>query len=214
MDQTTAPESNKPVQATRSPKTKSPTPMEGAAAMVQVLQEFTLMPFHALAEERNQSVRSLAQELTGLSRARIARGNLDAVRPSRQKKIEVHQQQLLVDHFKDNPEALERVRMHIAASPRTRSGADAPWAGLIHGFEHFPAHPLPQSKAAALVVDELVEALMNACQAGDLATFRGTLVKHFEYHDMAIRVLAPMPILATCESATEPWQTTFGRRQA
>lgn len=222
MDQTTAPESNKPAQATRSPKTTPPTPMEGAAAMARVLREFTLMPLLALAEGRNLSVRSLVQEVTGLSRARIASGNLDAVRPSTQKKIEVHQQQLLVDHFKDNPEALERVRMHIAASPRTRSGADAPWAGLIHGFEHFPAHPLPQSKAAALVVDELVEALMNACQAGDLATFRGTLVNHFEYHGMAIRVgkepvtepAAPSDLAAMRALEDWPQTTQLTRRLA
>jgi len=159
----------------------------GAAAVVQMLQAFTLLPFHAVAEGRNQSVRSTLAELTGLSKARIAKGHLDAVRPSTQRKIDKHLQGWLETKL-DDPEALAYTHEKIATLPRTHSGKNALWAGWMHSFEFPPELLLPISKAVALAVDELVEELLKACLDDDLSKFKRAWLDYVGRHGLAARI--------------------------
>lgn len=172
--------------ATKTRKAKGP-PAQGAAAVAQVLQALALMPLHMLAEGRNQSIRSLLHDVTGLSKARISNGNIDVVRPSTLKKINQHQQLWLEDHLAD-PEALAYARKQIATAPQTRSGMYASWAGWMHQLEVLPEIPLPISKAVGLAIDELLEALLAACRDDDLAEFKQILLSHIEHHGVAVRV--------------------------
>ena len=180
---TKAPKLSKTCEATKKTKPL----VLGAAAVTQILNAFTLMPLHALAEGRNQSVRSLLQDLTGLSKARIAKGNLDSIRPSTQQKIDKHLQQWL-EHELNDPEATSQVRERVATAPLTRSGANAPWGGWVHMFQHLPELPLPISTVVALEVDELVESLLKACRSDDLSQFKQAWLNHIESHGLAVRI--------------------------
>ena len=190
---------------------KNKPPVQGATAVAQALEVFALLPLHALAEGRNQSCRSLLQELTGLSKARIAKGHLDVVRPSTQQKIERHLQDWLEKEL-DDPDALARHREKVATSPSTRSGRHAPWAGWIQIFEFLPLLPLPISKAVALQVDDLVEVLLTACRANDLPSFKQTWLDHLEYHGLAVRIpdepfALPVPLVELeMFQAMESWE--------
>lgn len=167
--------------------------MQGAAAVAQKLQALSLMPIFALAEGRDQSVPSLLRDMTGLSKARIAKGNLDAVRPSTKAKMDQHLEHMLVQQFQNNPEGLKELRNKIAVAPNTASGSPAVLASWMHQFEFLPAIPLPTTKAVALTIDELLEALLAACGAGDLQRFKQILQAHFQHHGAAVRVCdAPM----------------------
>ena len=75
-------------------------------AVTRRLQALSLMPLHGLAEGRNQSIPSLLHEVTGLSKARISKGNLDAIRPSTQAKVDRHLEELLQEQFKGQREYL------------------------------------------------------------------------------------------------------------
>ena len=197
---------------TRGSNAKKPS-VQGAADVTQVLTAFALMPLHMLAEGRNQSIRSLLHDLTGLSKARISQGNLDAVRTSTLKKIEEHQQRLLEDQLTD-PDALDNVRELVATAPQTQSGMLAPLAGWIHQLEVLPEIPLAISKAVALTMDELVEALLAACRDDDLAQFKQTLLRHMEHHGAAVQIGdEPGAELATASHlaqlrALEDWSQT------
>ena len=198
--------------ATRTSKVKRPT-AQGVAAVTQVLEALALMPLHGLAEGRNQSIPSLLHDLTGLSKARISKGHIDAVRPSTLKKIDEHQQRWLEDHLAD-PDALAYARKQIATAPQTRSGMHASLAGWMHQLEVLPEIPLPISKAVGLTIDELLEALLAACREDDLATFKQILLRHIEHHGAAVRVgEEPATELATESDlakllALEDWSQT------
>lgn len=167
-------------------KTKRP-PAQGAAAVTQVLEALALMPLHMFAEGRNQSIRSLLHDLTGLSKARISKGDIDAVRPSTLRKIDEHQQRWLEDYLED-PEALADARKKMEATPQTKSGMYAPWASWMHQLEVLPEIPLPISKAVGLTIDELIEALIAACREDDLTKFKQILLSHIKYHGSAVRI--------------------------
>lgn len=164
---------------------------------MQVLEAFALMPLHMLAEGRNQSILSLLHDLSGLSKARIANGNLDSIRPSTRKKMHEHQQRWLKEYLAD-AEALAYARNKIATTPQTRSRMHASLASWMHQFEILPEIPLPLSKAVGLTMDELLEALLAACRNDDLVEFKQILLRHVEYHGAAVRVEdEPGPELAT-----------------
>ena len=162
-------------------------PVHAATAARQVLESFALIPLHMLAEGRNQTIPSLLHDLTGLSKARISNGNIDAVRPSTLKKMDEHQQRWLEKRL-DDPEALAYAHEKIATTPQTKSGKYAPWAGWVHQLETLPEVPLPMSKAVALTIDELVEALVAACHEDDLATFKQTMLSHIERHGSEVSI--------------------------
>lgn len=177
--------------ATREPrvsKTRRGTKQsaQGAAAVVQVLNAFALLPLHAIAEGRNQSIPSLLHDLTGLSKARISQGNLDDLRPSTQNKIHEHQRRWLEAKLAD-PQAASRAQESMATAPRTRSGGHAPWAGWMHQFEFLPEMTLPISKAVGLALDELLDELLAACRDDDLAKFKQGLLRHIELHGAVVR---------------------------
>lgn len=119
-------------------------PVHAATAARQVLESFALIPLHMLAEGRNQTIPSLLHDLTGLSKARISNGNIDAVRPSTLKKMDEHQQRWLEKRL-DDPEALAYAHEKIATTPQTKSGKYAPWAGWVHQLETLPEVPLPEA---------------------------------------------------------------------
>lgn len=159
-----------------------------SASVAQMLEGLSLLPLHSLAENRGQSMRSLLQDMTGLSKGRIAKGKLDDLRPSTRQKIAAHQQQWLEDTFKDRPEQLVRVQANIAASPTLGNGKVAVLATWVHQFEHSPEFVLPVSKAVALVVDEVLDALLIACAEDDLEHWKQTLLDHLRQRGTAISI--------------------------
>lgn len=140
--------------------------------MKRSLQTLSLLPLHALAEGRNQSIPRLLHEMTGLSKARISKGNLDAIRPSTQAKIDRHLVELLHERFKGDQEGLKSLRSKFAAAPATQSGGHAPLAGWVHQIEFQPWIPLPITKGLALTIDELLEALLTCCRENDFRGFK------------------------------------------
>lgn len=204
------------LQKPRVPRTnKEAKPAEqGVAAVAQRLQAMSLMPLHAVAEGLNQSIRSFLQTATGLSKARISKGNLDAVRPSTQAKMDQHLERSLAEKLKDDPEALAFARHQIATAPKTQSGAPANLAGWVHQFEFLPNLPLPNSKAVGLMIDELLEALLTSCRNNDLVRFKQALLEHLEHHGNAVRVgSAPICEAMPAEDLAklrvlEDWQQT------
>ena len=112
-----------------------------SAAALRLLNGIALLPLHAMAEARNQSMPSFLHEITGLSKARISQGKLDAIRPSTLKKIKEHIDRLLVRKFSD-PAELEKLQKRMEMIPRTSSGKYGSWSGLIHQLEFLPHIPL------------------------------------------------------------------------
>jgi hypothetical protein len=166
----------------------SPSSEVDSRAGAEMLESIALLPLHGWAAGRNQSVRSLLGEMTGLSKARIAQGRLDAIRESTLLKAKQHALGWLAEQVGSaDIEPLDQVIAWGDAAPRTRSGAYALWAGWIHGFECSPVS-LPISKAVALCVDELIERLRTKCMADHLDAFRQTWRDHLEYHGNAVRV--------------------------
>lgn len=170
------------------PRKEAQPTAKGLEAVAKSLQALPLLPLHALAEGRNQSIPSLLRDLTGLSKARISKGNLDAVRPSSQLKIQRHQERMLSEQLKDEQQALENTLRKVATTPFTKTGSPAPLAGWVHMFEIAPALLLPTSKAVGLALDELVESLLETCRNDDVTGFRRILLAHAEYHGQAVRV--------------------------
>lgn len=167
--------------------------------MTRRLQALSLMPLHALAEGRNQSIPSLLHEVTGLSKARISKGNLEAIRPSTLAKVDRHLEELLQEHFKGDQEVLQSCRRKIAVAPATCSGEQAPLACWVHQIEFQPWIPLPITKGVALTIDELVEALLTCCHGNDLRDFKSVLLAHFGHHEQAVHAIEQI----TSEPATE-----------
>lgn len=178
---------------------KAQPPAQGVVAVTRRLQALSLMPLHALAEGRNQSIPSLLHEVTGLSKARISKGNLDAIRPSTQAKVDRHLEELLKEQFKSDPEGLQSFRSKIAVAPATRSGEQAPLAGWVHQIEFQPWIPLPITKGVALAIDELLAALLTCCRDDDLRGFKSILLAHFGHHEQAAHAIGQM----ASESAPE-----------
>lgn len=171
--------------ATKDIKIEKPAE-KSATAVAKILESFALMPIHLWAECRNQSIPSFLNYATGLSKARISKGNLDTVRPSTLRKIEEYQQKMLKKHIQES-KVLAEVHKQIAIAPKTRSGMNAIWAGWMHDLEIIPDVPLPLSKALALTIDELIEALLAACGNNDLAEFKRILLHHIGLHNMSLR---------------------------
>ena len=186
-------------QATQTRKNAQPL-AQGVVSVARRLQALSLMPLHALAEGRNQSIPSLLHDMTGLSKARISQGNLDAIRPSTQAKVEQHLEEMLQNQFKVYPEGLQYLRNKIAEAPATRSGKLAPLADWVHQLEFLPWIPLPITKGVALTIDELLEALLTCCRNGDLRSFKSVLLAHFEHHGLAVRVVGQMTTEPTPEN--------------
>lgn len=158
-----------------------------ADAVAAVLQRLALLPMHAVAESRNQSLPSLLRDTTGMSKAWISKARFDNLRGSTLQKIEAQQNRLLREAI-DDPEVLELARTHLAASPKTRSGLHAPWTGWLHQLEWSAVAQLPQSKAVAQVIDEIVEALGIACRERDLPAFKNLLLRHEQQHGEVIHL--------------------------
>jgi hypothetical protein len=159
-----------------------------SAKLAQAIEAFALMPLHGHAEVNGKALRTFLHEATGLSSARIAKGKLDSLRPSTQRKIAAHQAQWLKVQAGESSERLVSMQASIATTPKTTSGGIGQWAGWVHGFEQMPELPLTRSKQVALVVDELIEALMNTCLADNLAAYRQELLNHFQQHGSPIRL--------------------------
>lgn len=147
-----------------------------------------LLPLHALAEGCNQSIPSFIRTITGLSKARISKGNLDSLRPSDQARVERHQRRYLEERLDGDEEAIERVLCIVSTAPLTRSGAPAAFASWVHMIEISSVGKLHISKAVALVLDDLVESLGKACRNNDLQTFKAHLLNHCELNGNAVRV--------------------------
>lgn len=140
---------------------------------------FALMPLDGYAKVDGKALRKVLQEVTGLSPATIAKGDLDSLGPTTREKVALHQQKWLKEQAGDSQDKLTAVQRRIATAPKTASGGPAPWAGWIHMFEHLPELPLPRSKQIALLVDELIEGLMKARTTGDVIAYRQVLLDHF-----------------------------------
>lgn len=166
----------------------------GLEAVARSFLSLALMPLHAVAESRNQSIPSLVHHITGLSKARISKGNLDAVRPSTKKKIEQHMERVLQEQFAGSSKDLDDFKAKMEATPLTSSGEAAHLAGWIHHFEFLPWVPLPMTKAVALTIDELVEALLTCCRNDDLPGFKQRLLTHLQLHGWCVGSAGGLPV--------------------
>ncbi|EEF27407.1 conserved hypothetical protein, partial [Ricinus communis] len=138
---------------------------------------------------------SFLHEITGLSKARISQGNLDAIRPSTLKKIKEHIDRLLVRKFSD-PAELEKLQKRMEMIPRTSSGKYGSWSGLIHQLEFLPHIPLPISKAAGVALDDFLEALVLTCVKNDLESFKLILHNQMKEHAAQVgSVSSPTPVI-------------------
>lgn len=160
---------------------------QGVAAIARMLEAMLLMSLHTLAQARKQTIPSLLHDITGLSKARISKGNRNALRPSTQAKVVQHMEALLQEHFEDDTEGLQNFRGWISAAPSTRSGALAPFASWVYQFEVLPPLRLPITKDVALTIDELLEALHTCCRNEDFQNFKSLLLAHVERHGRIVR---------------------------
>lgn len=160
-----------------------------ALEVARALFAFSLMPLDGCAKVDGKALRKVLQEMTGLSPATIAKGELDSLGPSAKKKVAIHQMDWLKEQAGDSQDKLTAIQRRIATVPNRASGGPAPWAGWVHMFEHLPELPLPRSKQVALVVDELIEALARAQKAGDVIAYRQVLLDHFERYGNPIRLV-------------------------
>lgn len=176
---------NSPGQHPAAQASRASAAEASSASVVNKLESFVRLTLHGMAESRGQSIRKLLQDITGLSKARIAKGKLDDVRLSTQKKIAAHQEKWLEDVFEGRREHLARAQALIAASPNLCNGKNAVLATWVHQFEVAPELVLPISKAVALTVDEVVDALLAACAQDDLERWKQTLLQHVRQHSVA-----------------------------
>lgn len=182
-----------------------------STAVAQALEAAWLMPFHVLAAGRNQSVRSLLAEMTGLSKARIARGRLDLLRATTEERVRGNLRAWLEKEI-GSAEASSIVNAWKENAPRTRSGMSALWTTWIQSFEFAPVLVLPRTKAVALQIDDLINRLICACRTNDLSAFKQVWRDHLELHGTAIRVgTDPVAIPATATDlqicdAVESWR--------
>lgn len=166
----------------------------GLDAVARSFVSLNLLPLHAVTESRNQSIPSLVHHITGLSKARISKGNLDAIRPSTKKKIEQHMERMLQEQFAGSSKDLDDFKAKIDGAPVTSSGEAASLAGWIHHFEVLPWVPLPMTKVVALTIDELVEALLTCCRNDDLPGFKQRLLAHLQRHGWCVRSEGGLPV--------------------
>ena len=162
-------------------------PKRPAVQVEKLLETLLLLPLHAQAEAHGRSVPSQIRHLTGLSKARISQGQLDRLQPWTVLKIEAHQQRLLAAAA-ENAEDLASRQSWANASPRLKSGQVATWALWMHQWEYRPTLPLPISKAVALILDELLVALLAACKVSDLKAFKRLLKQHLKHHGLMVRL--------------------------
>ena len=200
----------------KTPRKRKETqpPAQGVAAVAQRLQALSLMPLHNLAEGRQQTIPSLLHKITGLSKARISKGNLDAIRPSTEAKIARHFEQMLVQQHKGSPEELDALQTKIATAPTTLSGEPAHLAGWVHMLEFLPWIQLPVTKAVALTIDELLKALLTYCRNDDMPGFKRALLAHFEHHGLSVRAFGQTAAEPVTESELTALQAIADWEQA
>lgn len=165
---------------------KASPPAPGVLAVARTLNALSLIPLHACAEGRNQTIPSLLHDMTGLSKARISKGNLDTVRTSTKAKMAMHIEAMLQEQYKGDPDGLEKLRRKVDTSPVTSSGEPAQLAGWVHQLEFLPWIPLPTTKAVAQTIDELLEELLTCCRNEDLPSFKTILLAHFKSHELDV----------------------------
>lgn len=164
--------------------------VEGSGRVCQALENFACIPLLVLADGEAKSLRRYLQDLTGLSAARIAQGNLDALRPSRQAEVERHvlNSPQRLSNEEDRHLATKRTALLLHTAPKTSSGLNPLWASWIHGLDDPNAPQLKRSLQVALTVDELMESLVGACREDRWQQFRDALLNHLLHHGWSIRL--------------------------
>lgn len=174
------------------------------------LKAFHLLPFWIASAGLGKSPLSLLRDWTGLSKAKIASGQLDTLRPSTFARIRGHQERLVTERFKGDPDSRFRYQEHMATMPRTHAGQAALLASWIHSFEDPPSMTLPMSKEVALELDDLIVALLSACEADNLLGFKAVAVRHFERHDLTIRPCSQPGSVPIPEDFRASWKAPEG----
>lgn len=186
--------------------------MSDAKKVAHRLMAFHLLPIRIYADGAGKSLISLFRDCTGLSKAKIASGQLDNLRPSTHARIQEYQKSQLAQQFKHDPDGLTYAQRRIETAPRTSSGKQALLASWIHVQEDPPAMTLPMSKKVASELDQFVEALLSASEANDLLGFKDVIHQHLEQHGLTVRLdSAPIampvpPELHASWQALESWE--------
>lgn len=175
--------------ATDDEHTKNPE----ATKVATTLESFMSLPMHLMAKSYGKVIKSFVHELTGLSHARISKGQLDSLGASSFQKIEAHQASLLKERVAKDTDALDAFNRMIESAPKTHFGSNAVWAVWLHVLEHEHGFSLTRSKQVALTIDELLEDLIGACRRNELQAFRDNLLGHYQRHGQLIRLNTDQP---------------------
>jgi hypothetical protein len=137
-------------------------------------------PFFLWTQMAGKSIRPLLSEVTGLSLARIAQGNLDKLRPSTAARVQASAEAWGRNLAMRNGWTDDDFNKFIANAPRTKSGDVGMWANWVFGLQHPETLPLPLTISHALEIDELIGDLSNAFETKDLKAFTGAVLTKAE----------------------------------
>lgn len=146
-------------------------PPSGHDTVKRLLHGLQLFPLIQLASQSGKGIRPFLTEITGLSPARIAQGNLDKIRPSTTVKIVAFTSTLQKNLAKAKGWSDQEFDTHIAAIPRMRNGNFGPLSSWIHGMKIPGVNSLPLTSGHALKIDELIQLLSQAFDANDCTAF-------------------------------------------
>ena len=147
-------------------------------AVNQLVVSLALLQFLWIVELEGVCTKTLLAEMTGLSKSRIAQGNLDAIRPSTQARMEQTALQWARERAESRGWSSEDFEKLTSESPRLADGSPALWAQMPHAFQNGDAYKLPMTIELALAVDTLFRDLLRAVEADAPSQF-GELALEF-----------------------------------
>jgi hypothetical protein len=146
-------------------------PSSGRATVKRILHGISLLPLAHIVHLHGKGVRPFLADITGLSPARIAQGNLDKIRPSTAIKIASSSNAWAHNWTKKQGWSDQDFDTHIAAMPLLSNGNPASLASWIYGMRRPDIHSLPLTITHTLKTDELIHSLSIAFDANDCAAF-------------------------------------------
>jgi hypothetical protein len=155
----------------------SASELNGRSRVKQLLDVLNQFPIMNLAKIFGKSNRSFLSEITGLSVSRIAKGGLDALRPSTARRVEAYASAWGHSKAKEKGWNEEDFSSYIATIPKMRNGGTAGWATWVYSLQ-YPDHLLlPLTISCALEIDELIFSLSNAFNINDCQTFSQAILE-------------------------------------
>lgn len=149
-------------------------------ATKKALEVFGLLPLLHVASAEGSEVRPFLTEMTGLSAARMGRGNLERLRPSTLSRMREHSVRWAQDKGAERGWSEQDFEAFHAGLPKCRSGESGLYASWVYGLQRPGELELPYTVALALSLDELFEALNTASTCSDFTSFKLALTNHID----------------------------------